>query len=110
MNELQNLHNAYVNACNNYVKAFSEKQDLTFENWVGDNTGTYANFEEGYCFSIDEIIFDLQTKQPEGNILRYFAAEKNINYPAFCGKAGFWRDKPLKSAQGVENQSFSNEI
>ena len=96
----KDLHDAYKKACNNYVKAFAEKQGLNFKSWAGDNVGAYAEFEEGYTFSFDEIVFDLQTKQPIGKALAYHVFCQNmpnkVNYPAYCGKAGFWRDAPEK--------------
>ena len=59
----------YENACNEYVRVFSEKQGLEFDGWVGDEVGGIASFISQYFFNISDITFDINTNQPVRLIL-----------------------------------------
>ena len=37
--DFKKIKRQYEDACNEYVLAFCEKQDLYFEGWVGDTIG-----------------------------------------------------------------------
>ena len=71
------------------VNVFCEKQDLDFDFWVVDNPTTTASFNSMYFFSLDDIYFDIKTKQPKHRIIEY--QDKcvdnnnfNVNYYSYC--------------------------
>ena len=66
-----NIKVQYEIICNEYVRKFSDKQDLEFDGWVGDEVGGIASFSSQYFFNISDIVFDLNTNQPVGLILHW---------------------------------------
>lgn len=87
-------------AIKRYVTAFEEKHELQFEFWVGDMIGTVAMFSD-YFFKFEDIIIDLETYQPGGQIFEWYNAcieHQNIkdptkthyiNYSSWCKGARF---------------------
>lgn len=57
----------YQKACNNYVVAFCEKQDVCFDGWIGDAVGEIACFAD-YVISLHDIIYDIDNRVPKGII------------------------------------------
>jgi len=55
--------------CNEWVQKFCNKQQIDFDGWVGDEIGGIASFACQYFFNLSDIILDLKTKQPKGQIL-----------------------------------------
>ena len=67
--KLQELKKIYEFACNEYVQKFCNKHQFEFDGWVGDEIGGIASFACQYFFNLSDIILDLKTKQPKGQIL-----------------------------------------
>lgn len=90
---LKKLKVHYEDVCNEYILRFCEKQDIEFDGWIGNEIGGIASFISQYFFTIDEIILDLNTKQPKGLILDWQSAgvdhnmfnksQVNINYKSY---------------------------
>ena len=90
---MKNLKEQYEFCCNEYVRLFSEKQDISFDYWIADEVGGIAVFIDQYFFNLSDIILDIETGQPKGLILKfqddsvdYTCENKNnkpINYKAY---------------------------
>lgn len=74
--------------CNEYIEAFSKKQELDFEGWVADKIGELALFGD-YTFGMDEIRYDIDNEVKPGEILsfqdycvsmHYIGKSTHINY------------------------------
>lgn len=81
---LEELKKTYNEACDEYLTKFCEKQDLKSRGWIGENIGAIAECS-GYCFNIHDVIWDMNTNQPKGNIINWYRdnqehPEKRINY------------------------------
>jgi hypothetical protein len=78
----------YENICNAYVNDFCEKQDMTWEGWVGDQVGSIAECSDFY-FDFRDIITDIDTGQPKGLIIDWYydnlEGERYINYNSYIG-------------------------
>lgn len=68
--KLNQLRNKYESACCEYAERFAEKQGLEFDYWVSDIVGGVAAFGD-YFFTIDNIVFDINSRQPVGLILQW---------------------------------------
>jgi len=83
----------YDEACNCFIEEFEKKQDIEFSYWVGGEIGGLACFIDEYFFNINDLILDLETKQPVGQILdwhnegvdhNFFLKEyQHINYRSY---------------------------
>ena len=69
--KLQELKKIYEFACNEYVQKFCNKHQFEFDGWVGDEIGGVALFCSQYSFNFSDILFDLNTKQPKHQILKW---------------------------------------
>ena len=67
--KLQELNRQYEFVCNEWIQKFCNKQQIDFDGWVGDEIGGIASFVCQYFFNLSDIILDLKTKQPKGQIL-----------------------------------------
>lgn len=74
-----------------YIRKFEKKQDMTFEFAVCDDLMGVICFGCVYYFSINDIIFDIDTSQPKGLITEWLEAclenkhrTNNINYHSYC--------------------------
>lgn len=76
---LQQLKKQYEFVCNEYVKKFCNKQGIEFDGWIGDEVGGIASFAYQYFFNLSDIILDLNTKQPKGNILDWQSEGVDFN-------------------------------
>lgn len=78
------LKKIYEYLCNEYIKAFCNKQSLTFHGWVADQIGGIACFN-GFYFNFQDIVWDVNSKQKKGVIIDWYyenleTPEKSINY------------------------------
>lgn len=76
---LKKLQKDYYNICNEYIDAFIKKQSISFDGWVGNEVGGIASFACQYFFNLSDIILDLNTKQPKGNILDWQSSDVDFN-------------------------------
>ena len=76
---LKKLHVDYCKICNDYILAFEKKQGIVSDGWVGDEIGGIASFDCQYFFNLSDIILDLNTKQPKGNILDWQSSDVDFN-------------------------------
>ena len=77
--KLQELNRQYEFVCNEWVQKFCNKQQIDFDGWVGDEIGGIASFACQYFFNLSDIILDLKTKQPKGNILNWQSEDVDFN-------------------------------
>ena len=77
--ELQQLKKQYEFVCKEYIKKFCNKQGIEFDGWIGDEVGGIASFACQYFFNLSDIILDLNTKQPKGNILDWQSEGVDFN-------------------------------
>jgi len=82
--EIEELNKVYESTCNRYVQIFCEKQDMSFEGWVGNQIGGVVCCSDMY-FNIDDIVTDVNLKQPKGQIVDWYYdnignPKKSINY------------------------------
>jgi len=84
-NENKLKHN-YIKACMAYVKKFSDKQELEFEDFLGleDYDCSVAQFGD-YYFNLSDIIYDIETNQPAGLIMQWQddSIDYNMNIDTF---------------------------
>lgn len=76
-------------ALEKYIKEFSKKHDLTFEFAVNDNLLDVISFGSVYFFSIDDIVFDIDTNQTKGLIVQWLeesleSKNQEINYRSYA--------------------------
>lgn len=87
--EIKEIHKQYEKVVNEYLQYFCTKQELQFEQWIGGMVGGIACFGDVYYFSLTDIIYDINTKQPKEQILQWHidSIEFNgstINYISYC--------------------------
>jgi len=81
----EKLQNKYESVCEKYIQVFSKKQDVEFDGWIGGQIGGIAEFIGQYFFNFQDIVWDINSKQPKGTILQWQDdclenAPKSINY------------------------------
>lgn len=69
--QITDLQNRYENICAEYIELFCQKHEIECDGWVGDQVGGLASFIQQYFFSLNDIVFDLNTNQPVGLILKW---------------------------------------
>jgi len=84
---IKKLKHDYETACNAYLKAFCEKQEMDFMFWVADEIGSIALCSDFY-FNMSDIKFDIDTEQPKGFIIEWYDEclenpDKAINYYSY---------------------------
>ncbi len=94
MKELETLREAHKASCVAYIRAFEKKQGIDFEFWIGQEVGGSASFGGEWCFTLLEIIHDIDTRQPKGLVLKWHSdciehAPKRIDYRSYCMGARF---------------------
>lgn len=82
------LQQRYEAVVAEYVKRFAKKQGLEFSYWVAEEVGEIACFISEYFFHFNDIVRDIDTNQPEGQILQWHNEgiehqEKTINYRSY---------------------------
>lgn len=85
--KIKQLKETYDFACNEYVKKFCNKQEMTNEGWVNDDVGGIALCSDFY-FNLHDIVWDINSKQPKGQIIDWYYEnldnpEKSINYYSY---------------------------
>lgn len=85
--KVKQLKETYEFACNEYVRKFCDKQEMTNGGWVNDDVGGIAICSDFY-FNLHEIVWDINSKQPKGQIIDWYyenldAPEKAINYYSY---------------------------
>ena len=94
------LKTKYEKIVEQYLIAFVEKQELDIENceWVADRVGELLSVNEQYCFSFDDIRFDVDNNVKERLIFRWqdesldnYFKKKNykINYENYLKLKGY---------------------
>lgn len=70
-----------------YIKKFEKKHGLTFEFAVEDDLMDVICFGDVLFFSIHDIIYDIDTKQPKGLIIEWLYdsmyQDKYINFQSY---------------------------
>ena len=75
-----------------YKQFFEKEECITyyareFDGWVGDIIGGIALFED-LTIDFADIVYDLRTNQPKGNIIEWIDyccdLERPINYHSYC--------------------------
>jgi hypothetical protein len=87
------LKENFENSCNDYIKYFSEKQEIEYDldDWIGREIGTTISFIGGqYFFNIHDIVLDVNSKCPKGLIFQwhddtmsYNLSNKEKNYMSY---------------------------
>jgi hypothetical protein len=72
------LKKQYEFVCNEYIRKFSEKQEIEFDGWIGDDIGGIASFIDQYFFNFQDIVWDINSNQPKDLILQW--QDECINY------------------------------
>lgn len=92
--KISELDANYSKCCDQYIKFFCDKQDISYTsfNWIHVNE--MAMFIDQYFFNMQEIIYDVNTNQPQHQILEwqdhiveYTMYNKDlpkINYSSYC--------------------------
>jgi hypothetical protein len=91
--KLQELNRKYEFVCNEWVQKFCNKQQIEFDGWVGNEVSGTASFVCQYFFNLSDIVLDLKTKQPKGQILQWYnegvefnmlnETQEHINYKSY---------------------------
>ena len=86
--KIQELKKQYEQVVNEYIKVFCKKQDLHLEHWVGNNIGEIACFGDVFFFNFSDIVYDINSNQPEGLIIEWLYEsieneEKCINFYSY---------------------------
>lgn len=84
----QSKKQLFRHVCELYVSEFEKKQELDFDYWVADEVGGMADFSSSYFFSLQDIVYDMDTEQPAGRIIdwQHYTVENEvqINYKSYC--------------------------
>jgi len=67
---MTHLQTKYEEICGDYVLLFSLKHNLQFQGWA-DTIGGLAEFENDYYFSLQDIVYDINTNQPKYLITKW---------------------------------------
>lgn len=70
-----------------YIKKFEKKHDCCFEHAVADDLMGVICFGDVLFFSINDIVYDIDTKQPKGLIIDWLYdsihQDKHINFYSY---------------------------
>ena len=71
----------YRCACNNLLRLFCDKQGFPMSDtyWIADRVGEVADCAS-FCFSMDDIITDLEEEVPPGKILEWYDQLEELGY------------------------------
>ena len=67
----KNIIEQYESICNKIVEEFAKKQGFDDWYWIGNLIGGLVDFNGAYVFSFRNIIYDIQTNQEKGFILKW---------------------------------------
>lgn len=81
---IEKLLNKHIVNLRKLITIFQKKHDLPYFDDFGLKD-SFIYFSDFYCFSIDNILFDLSTNQPKGLIIEWFNAdlETSINFNSY---------------------------
>lgn len=84
----EDLKSQYEFVCNEYVKTFCDKQNMCFNEWVANQIGTIAYCNDFYYFDFQDIMLDVNSNQPKGEIVDWYfenleVENKHINYLSY---------------------------
>jgi hypothetical protein len=89
--EILKLKAGFEKAVEGYILAFCEKQDRTFDGWIGDLIGELADIGGYYVLNFDDIRFDVDNQVPAGLIFKWYeeilAEGKDMNYRHYVLKS-----------------------
>lgn len=77
--KLGELNKQYEFVCNEWIRKFCNKQDIEFDGWAGDEINGIASFACQYFFTLNDIVLDLNSKQPKGFILEWQSDDVDFN-------------------------------
>ena len=70
-----------------YVDLFCDKHEVTFEGWVGDDTGTIGEFND-YYFDFETVRRDIDDGRPLDEVFEWYDYSMdethNINHKSWC--------------------------
>lgn len=69
--QLKKLLNIYEIICNEVARRFAKKQKVDISYWVCDEVGGVLCLGDMYFFSFSDVYYDMLTRQPKGNILKW---------------------------------------
>ena len=71
----------YYTSCNNLLSLFCEKQGFSMSDtyWIADRIGEVADCAS-FCFSMEDIITDLEEDAPPGKILEWYDKLEELGY------------------------------
>ena len=71
----------YYTSCNNLLRLFCEKQGFSMSDtyWIADRIGEVADCAS-FCFSMEDIVADLEEDAPPGNILEWYDKLEELGY------------------------------
>lgn len=87
------LIESYSKVCNEIIREFAKKQGFEFYDWVGNETGGIASFDDSFYFDLADILHDLKTSQKKWFIVKwqedsvgahYKGITDTINYKSYC--------------------------
>ena len=86
--KIEKLKKEYDKVINDFIKLFEEKQGVCFEYWIADNIGGIACFGDILFFNLDDIVYDLTSNQPKGQIIDWvyesiYNEDAKLNYYSY---------------------------
>lgn len=98
---IKTLKTNLENAVNEIIKAFEEKQEVSFQFFVGDDITGIASFGCTYYFNISDICLDILTEQPKGLIFEWHEEclenkNKTISYKSYSMGLRFENSRTIK--------------
>lgn len=93
---INSLKEQYEKVVSEYIGAFSQKHGLRFEFWVADQVGGVACFGDILFFNFQDIVWDINSKQPKHLIVNWIYEsvenpDKSICYYSYS-KGWRWGD------------------
>lgn len=85
------LHEDYVLACMNYVKAFESLTGLKFDYWPADHVGTVASIGD-YFVDMQDIVLVVDEKIPLSVFDEWYCKQLN-DMGERCNLWYFWKSK-----------------
>lgn len=83
----KDLEYCYNLLCNEYIRKFEKKHDLSCDGWVGGTIGGIAEFINQYFFNLDDIVYDINNNLPKDMITDWqdhcLEYDVTINYRSY---------------------------
>ena len=108
----------YKNIVNKITKEFCKKHEFDFyeEDWVGGSVGEVIGIG-GYFFNFTDILYDMETDQPRGEIFKwydyslevyYIPGLKACNYEHWCKGAPRYSKEELEASATKAEETKNN--